>query len=256
MGKILSKVALSAELILTTAVRLVDEEGLDALTMRHLAEEIGVATMSLYSHVATKEDLLQRMLNRVATEIPLPGPGTPPWEALRTINRGFRETALRHPNLVPLIVRQPPTGTESLGTLDAALDALRRAGIAPALVAPAYRLMASFAIGFVSLECGGYFRPVDVAAPVDLSSVPRVAEAAPYLAAWDAGAEYEAGMDALITVLSSWAGSGRGGEVVEGDGGGGGDVEGVDAGPHVDAHPEVGGGEGAGRQASALGAHQ
>lgn len=230
----MAKVALSTELILSTALRLVDDEGLDALTMRHLAEEIGVATMSLYSHVATKDDLIQGVLNLVTTEIPLPEPGTPAWEALRLINRGFRRTATRHPNLVPLIMRQPPTGPENLRLLEAALDALHRAGVAPEHTAPAYRLMASFVIGFVSLECGGYFRPVDLTAPIDLGSVPRVAEAGPYLAAWDADVEFETGMDALIGVLSGWTA-----EVVESDGSRGGHVEGVDVGAHGDAGPAV-----------------
>ena len=202
----MAKVALSAELILSTALRVVDDEGLEALTMRHLAEVIGVATMSLYSHVSTKDDLIQGVLNLVTTEIPLPEPGTEPWEALRTINRGFRQTATRHPNLVPLIMRQPPTGPDNLRLLDAALDALYRAGVDPARTAEAYRIMASYVIGFVSLECGGYFRPVDLAAPIDLSSVPRVAEAGPYLAAWDPAVEFETGMDALIGVLAGWTG--------------------------------------------------
>jgi len=257
----LTRLVLSAELIYEHAVRVVDAEGLDALTMRHLAEEIGVATMSLYSHVATKEDLLLGVVNLVTSEMRLPPPEDPPWEALRSVTREFRRVALRHPNLVPLIMRQPPTGYQGLRTLDAALDALRRAGMEPALAAQAYRLSASFAIGFVSLECGGFFRPVDVAAgdvvaPIEVSAVPRVAEMAPYLARWDADAEFERGMDAIAGVLAGWAGSGQRGEVVEGHGGGGGDVEGIDTGAHGDLQPPVGSGEGAGGQTRALGAHQ
>lgn len=200
---------LSADLIFSSALRLVDDEGLEALTMRHLAETIGVATMSLYSHVATKEDLLLGVVNLATSEIALPAPGTPPWEALRSVTREFRHVSLRHPNLVPLIMRQPPTGSEGLRTLEVALDALRRAGLEPARVAPAYRLMASFAIGFVSLECGGFFRPVDITAggqvaPIEWSAVPRIVEMGPYLAEWDAGEEFERGMDAIIDVLSTW----------------------------------------------------
>jgi AcrR family transcriptional regulator len=257
MGTILTtRVVLSAELIFQSALLIADEEGLEALTMRHLAEKIGVATMSLYSHVATKEDLLLGMVNLCTGEIGQPAPGTPPWEALRTVTREFRRVSLRHPNLVPLIMRQPPTGYEGLRTLESALDALRRAGIEPARTAPAYRLMASFAIGFVSLECGGFFRPVDISAgdqvaPVELSAVPRVAEMAPYLADWDADAEFERGMDVLIGVLAGWAT-----EVVEGHGGGGGHVEGVDAGSHGDPDLLVGGGERAGGEARPLGAYQ
>ena len=254
----MTRVVLSAELIYTSALRLVDAEGLEALTMRHLAEEIGVATMSLYSHVATKEDLLLGIVNMVTSEIRLPGPEDPPWGALKSVTREFRRVANRHPNLVPLIMRQPPTGYEGLRTLEAALDALRRAGIEPAVAAQAYRLSASFAIGFVSLECGGFFRPVDVAAgeqvaPIELSAVPRVAEMAPYLADWDADAEFERGMDAIVGVLAGWVGSG---EVMQGDGRSGGDVERVDAGPHGDPDPAVGGGEGGRSEARPLGAHQ
>jgi AcrR family transcriptional regulator len=254
-------VVLSADLILTTALRVVDEEGLDALTMRHLAETIGVATMSLYSHVATKEDVIRGVLDLVTGEFALPAPETPPWEALRVINREFRRTALRHPNLVPLIMDAPPAGAAALRTLDAALDALRRAGIDPARTASAYRLSASFAIGFVSLECGGYFRPVDLAAgdpvaPVDLGAVPRVAEMAQYLAEWNADAEFDEGMDAIITILTTWTSSSEAAQVVEGDGRSGGDVQGIDAGGHGDADPAVGGGEGPLREPGALGAHQ
>lgn len=252
---------LSVDLILSSALRVVDEEGLDALTMRHLAETIGVATMSLYSHVATKEDVIRGVLNLVTGEFTLPAPDAPPWDALRMINREFRRTALRHPNLVPLIMQAPPTGVAALRTLDAALDALRRAGIDPALTASAYRLSASFAIGFVSLECGGYFRPVDVAAggalpPIELSDVPRVAEMAQYLAEWNADEEFERGLEAVISVLMTWVGSPETAQVVEGDRRGGGDVQGVDAGGHGDAHAAVGGGEGPVREPGTLGAHQ
>ena len=208
----MNRVVLSSDLILSSALRVVDDEGLEALTMRHLAETIGVATMSLYSHVATKEDVIRGVLNLVTGEFTLPAPDTPPWDALRMINREFRRTALRHPNLVPLIMRAPPAGVAALRTLDAALDALRRAGLDPARTASAYRMSASFVIGFVSLECGGYFRPVDVAdgdavPSVDLSTVPRVAEMAQYLAVWDADEEFEKGMEGIISVLTTWIGS-------------------------------------------------
>ena len=240
----MTKSVLSAEGILRAALRLVDAEGLDALTMRRLAAELGVATMSLYGHVPTKDDVLLGVVNLVTGEIRLPGPETPPWEALRIVTREFRRVALGHPNLVPLIVRQPPTGSQGLLTLEAALDALRRAGLEPAVTVRAYRLMSSFAIGFVSLECGGFFKPVDVAAgeqfaPIDVSAVPRVAEATPYLASWDADAEFENGMDVLIGVISGWAGSARPSEEVEGNGGGRRDVEGVDLPAHGDPQPTV-----------------
>ena len=201
-----ARLSLTAEAIFEAALRLVDEECVDALPMRRLAGDLGVATMSLYGHVPNKDQLLLGVVDLATREVGLPEPGTPPWDALRSITREFRRVALRHPNLVPLIVRQPPTGSEGLHTLEAALDAMRRAGMEPAAAAHAYRVMASFAIGFVSLECGGYFRPVDFfageqVAPVDLDSLPRIVETAPFLAEWDADAEFEAGMDLMIGAL-------------------------------------------------------
>ena len=240
----MTRFVLNADGIFRAALRLVDTEGLDALTMRRLAADMGVATMSLYGHVPTKEDLLLGVVNMVTAEIELPGPETPPWQALRSVTREFRRVALGHPNLVPLIVRQPPTGSQGLLILEAALDALRRAGLDPSMTAKAYRLTASFAIGFVSLECGGFFRPVDVAAgqqfaPIDVSAVPRIAEVGPHLASWDADAEFENGMDALIGVVSGWAGSAGPSQVVESNGGRSGHVEGVDVAAHGDPQPTV-----------------
>lgn len=236
--------ALTAEAIFRAALALVDAEGIDALTMRRLAADMGVAPMSLYGHVPTKEHLLLGLVNLVTGEIGLPEPGLPPWEAFRTVVREFRRVALRHPNVVPLSVRQPPTGSHGLLTLEASLDALRRAGLPPALTARAYRMSSSFAIGFVSLECGGYFKPVDVAAgaqvaPIEAAAVPRVVEVAPHLAEWDADREFERSLDTLIGTFTAWAASAGPGQPVEDDGGGGGDVQGIDAGPHPDPDPAV-----------------
>jgi len=235
---------LTAQEIFRAAVRLVDSEGLEALTMRGLAAELGVAAMTLYGHVNTKDDLLIAVLNLVNEEIALPDPATPPWEALRSVTREFRRVALLHPNLVPLIMRRPPTGSQGLLTLEIALDALRRAGVPPSLAAKAYRLSASFAIGFVSLECGGFFHPVDMdagarVAPIDISAIPRIVEVAPYLTEWDADAEFENGMDVIMGVLASWAESTPAGQLVEDNGGRGGDVERVDAVAHGDPHPAI-----------------
>jgi AcrR family transcriptional regulator len=199
---------LTPEVIFRAALRRVDAEGLETLTMRRLASDLGAAPMSLYSHVPNKDDLLIGVVNLATAEMELPGPDMAPWDALRSITREFRRVALRHPNLVPLIMTRPPTGLESLRTLEAALDALRRAGIEPARIARSYRLSASFGIGFVSLEAGGFFRPPDTDGgergvdPEAVGDMPRVREAAPYLAEWDSDEEFEAGMDVIVEFLS------------------------------------------------------
>ncbi len=237
--------SLNAEEIFRAALRLVDAEGLDALTMRRLAAELGVAPMSLYGHVPTKEHLLLGMVNMVTGEFRLPDPTTAPWVAFKWVIREFRRVALLHPNLVPLTVRQPPTGAEGLLTLDASLDALRRAGLSPAATAKAYRFSAAWAIGFVSLECGGFFKPIDIAAskevaPIDLSQLSRVAEVGLNLAAWDADEEFELGMDIMVGIIAGWADSPEAGEPVQDDCRGGGHVQRVDTGVNSDAHPSIG----------------
>lgn len=203
----MTKLALSADGIFRAALDLVDAEGLDALTMRRLAADLGVATMSLYGHVPNKDDLLTGVVNLATREIELPAPDAPPWDALRAIIREFRRVARVHPNLVPLIVRQPPTGAAGLLTLEAALDALRRAGLDGAAAVRAYRVTASYAIGFVSLECGGFFKPIDPSAggqiaPVEVSAIPRIIEMAAEMTEWNGDEEFEAGLDVLIGVLS------------------------------------------------------
>lgn len=211
----MTRLPLSPDEIFRAALDLVDAEGLDAVTMRRLAADLGVATMSLYGHVRTKGHVLLGVLNAATAEMALPDPDTPPWEALRMIVREFRRVSQLHPNLVPLIAIRPPTGAAGLRTLEASLDALRRAGIDPEGTACAYRRMASFAIGFVVLETGGFFRPVSgepggAAADPDLAARPRVLEIAPHLAQWDSDAEFEAGMDAVIDVLARDAAQPRG----------------------------------------------
>jgi AcrR family transcriptional regulator len=199
---------LTAEVIFSAALRLVDTEGLETLTMRRLAADLGVAPMSLYSHIPTKDDLLIGVVGLATAEIQIPSREMPPWDALRSLTREFRRVTLLHPNLAPLIMTRPPTGAEGLRTLESALDALHRAGIEPGQIARAYRLSASFAIGFVSLEAGGFFRPLATRDPgPELHSpppegAPRVQETAKYLAEWDSDAEFEAGMDVIIGFLS------------------------------------------------------
>lgn len=211
----MNRAPLCADTIFRAALALVDAEGIEALTMRHLATELDVATMSLYSHVANKDDVLLGVVNVATAEIALPDPATAPWDALRVITREFRRVALRHPNLVRLIMTRPPSGVEGLRTLEAAFDALARAGVGPADRARAYRLMSSFAIGFVSLEVGGYFMPPDAGngkgngrsgrfgagARVAPRDIPRILETIGHLADWDADAEFEAGMTVVIESL-------------------------------------------------------
>ena len=114
------KPRLSRDLVLSTALALVDAEGLDALTMRRLGQELKRDPMSLYRYAANRAALLDGVSEMVFSELAV-FPDDPDWQAqLRRIAHDLRLLALRHPNVVPLLVTRPlstPLGLRPLGTL-------------------------------------------------------------------------------------------------------------------------------------------
>src|SRR6266540_4084712 len=103
-----SRVPLSRERVLHAAIRLADQGGIEALSMRKLAQELGVEAMSLYNHVANKNDVLDVMVDAVAGEIAAPS-GEADWKtAIRTIAISSYETLLRHPWAGGLWMHQMP----------------------------------------------------------------------------------------------------------------------------------------------------
>ncbi|MGC0421592.1 TetR/AcrR family transcriptional regulator [Embleya sp. AB8] len=96
------RTVLTSERIAEVAVRIADAEGIDAVTMRRLATELGVAPMAAYRYVSGKDDLLELMVDRTYGELTAPVAGTPWRQALRGTALSLRELALRHPWLVQL----------------------------------------------------------------------------------------------------------------------------------------------------------
>src|SRR5918911_147 len=92
-----SRLPLSRDRILRTAIDLADESGIEAVTMRRLAQELGFEAMSLYNHVANKDDLLDGILDLVVGEIEVPGPGTGWRTAMRQRALSAHEVLVRHP---------------------------------------------------------------------------------------------------------------------------------------------------------------
>jgi len=173
--------------------------------MRRLAAAMGVGTMSLYGHVPNKDDLLDGVVGAVAGEIGV-GPPDEDWRrAIRFMASEFRRVAHRHPNVVPLMINRPPASTQGMGLVEAGFEYLRRAGVDEKTMARAYRLVVSYAIGFVSLETAGFFRstgPEAMRRSREPETFPRMAEVAPYLLEWDADAEFETGLNILLDHLA------------------------------------------------------
>jgi AcrR family transcriptional regulator len=150
---------LSRERIVEVATAIVDAEGLDALSTRRLARELGVQAPSLYNHFATKEEIVDAIGDAIVAGVDLSMLGRDPWaDALRAWARAYRAAFRAHPNIVPFLARGPARRPASLRLADAVYGALVEAGWPPAYatrIGAAMRYfvagsaLGSFALGFV-----------------------------------------------------------------------------------------------------------
>ena len=143
---------LSRDRVLEAATSLADREGVDALTMRRLGQELGVEAMSLYNHVANKDDILAGMVDRVFAEIDLPPSDTDWRAALRHRCVSAREVLRRHPWAVPLMEAGTSPGPATLRHHDAVLGCLFTGGLPTDVVAHAYAIVDAFVYGFATQE--------------------------------------------------------------------------------------------------------
>jgi AcrR family transcriptional regulator len=201
---------LTRERILQAALRIMDEEGLEAVTMRRVGRELGVEAMSLYNHVEDKEAILDGVCETILAEFELPetieaddwGP------ALRTLGRSFRQLLKAHPNVITLLAqhRHPVMAPEAWRPLEALLGTLRRAGMTVEETARAQSLLIAFVIGFVMHETQGTFHPGGEGPGPDHETMGRLlgsyglvnlAELFPRLKDCDFDADFEYGMDVI-----------------------------------------------------------
>jgi len=138
---------LSRDRILRTALAIVDKNGLEALSMRKLAAELGVDAMSLYNHVKNKEDIVSGMLEVVASEIEFPE-DAPDWRgALRARTIAAHQAFVRRPWAARIWMETMPS-LDRLAQSDAVLRCLRQAGLPPSVVYSAYHALDGFALGY------------------------------------------------------------------------------------------------------------
>lgn len=141
---------LSRERVLRAAIAFADEHGVEALSMRKLADELGVQAMSLYNHVANKEDLLDGILDSALQEIALPDPNAD-WRAqLREVAVSAHETMLRHAWAADLSVGSKP-GPGRFRYGESLLGCFRNAGFSKELTFHAYHIVESYIQGFTAL---------------------------------------------------------------------------------------------------------
>jgi AcrR family transcriptional regulator len=148
---------LSRDRVLEAAISLADEQGLDAVSMRRVAQTLGVEAMSLYNHVASKADLVAAMVDDVVGEIELPT-DTSDWEAaVRTCAVSAHEAFLRHPWACGPAMgpgSMPEGETARLRYMEWLLGTLRRAGFSADLTYHAYHALDSHILGFTMWQLG------------------------------------------------------------------------------------------------------
>ena len=146
------RLPLSRERIIQAAVRLADEVGLDALTMRRLGSELGVEAMSLYKHVANKDAILDGVVDAVIGEIELPEIDAEWRSAMRRRAASAREVLTRHSWAIGLMESRAATGPATMRYMNAIIGNLRTAGFSIENAAHAFWLLDSFVYGHVIQE--------------------------------------------------------------------------------------------------------
>jgi AcrR family transcriptional regulator len=142
---------LDRDAIVASAVAFADERGTDALSMRKLAAVLGYEVMSLYNHVANKDEVLSLMVDAVAAEIPAPNPDDDPLVAVRTLALDTREALLRHPWAASLWLRQLP-GPARVQHMEYLLAALAATEMTPAVAHLAFHAVNNHVIGYTLQE--------------------------------------------------------------------------------------------------------
>ena len=206
------RIPLSRDRVLRAAAAFADEYGIEALSMRKLAHAVGVEAMSLYNHVASKDDLLDGMIDLVFAEIELPSAAGGWKRAMRQRAMSVRAVLARHRWAIGLMESRTSPGPATLRHHDAVLGCLREAGFSLELAAHAYAALDSYIYGFTLQERGLPFdTPQQSAALAQVMLARFPAGQYPHLAefmfghvlqpGYDYGDEYEFGLDLILDGL-------------------------------------------------------
>lgn len=140
---------LSFDGIVDAACALIEEDGLEALTMRRLAQRCGASPMSLYRHVATKEDLLRAVVERHFARFELPDTEGLPWrEAITQVSAAVHREFLAHPHLAEVLALQHANAIAIFRATEVILRALRSAGLDDREAVRALDVITACATGF------------------------------------------------------------------------------------------------------------
>ena len=196
--------------MLRAAMKQADEGGFDSLSMRKVAGEVGVEAMSLYNHVANKEDMLDGLVEIIFGEIEFPAPGEADWRtAMRQRAISMRQALNRHSWAVGLMEGRMRPGPASMRNHNDVMGCLREAGFSFRAAVHAYSVMDAYIYGFALQERGLPFDTPEESAQViaaqrrnvpDMDAYPYLVEVAAELAkgGYDYDTEFEFGLDLIL----------------------------------------------------------
>jgi AcrR family transcriptional regulator len=174
------RVPLSKERVLRTAIDLADHGGIESLSMRKLAHELGVEAMSLYYYVRNKDDLLNGIVDIVVSEIELPSRGSDWKAAVRRSAISFHDVLMRHPWACSLMMSPSGVGPARQRYMESLLGRLREAGFSANMTHHAYHALDSHIIGSTLWHAG--YSALKLPADVEKSFVRDLPKQFPYLA--------------------------------------------------------------------------
>lgn len=205
---------LTRERIIAAALRVMDAEGLEAVTMRRIGRELGVEAMSLYNHVRDKEDILDGVTESAMGEFQIP-PSTGTWvDDMKAAAREWRRLLRKHPSVMRLLAErhEPLEGVETYRPMEAALELISQSGSGPRDSAQAFNAFGGYIMGFVMMEQGlmlgqepANHREVhaELAGRLLDAGLPHLVEALPHFVECPTDEQFEFGLDLLIRGLRS-----------------------------------------------------
>ncbi len=207
----IAKTPLKRERVLRAALVLADTSGIDSLTMRNLGRELGVEAMSVYNHVANKDDILDGIVDLVFSEIELPPEGAEWKPAMRNRAISAHEALLRHPWAASLMQSRTKPGPATLRHHDTVLATLRKAGFTVVMAAHAFSVIDGYVYGFALQQINIPLQTPEQVAEVGEGILRQLAGTYPHLAemitehamkaGYDYAEEFQFGLDLILDGL-------------------------------------------------------
>src|SRR5713226_3722463 len=203
-----TRTPLKRERVMSAALGLADTSGIDSLTMRNLGRQLGVEAMSVYNHVANKEDILDGIVDLVFSEIALPS-GKGEWKpAMRERAISAHEALLRHPWAPSLMQSRSRPGPATMRHHDSVLGSLREAGFTLVMAAHAVSVIDGYVYGFALQQINIPLQSPEQVAEVGENILRQLAGEYPHLAemitehamkpGYDYAMEFEFGLNLIL----------------------------------------------------------